>query len=745
LFYKLSLSLLVLMEMLLLIGAIYLYLAKKNYSLSEALCYSITLSFALYSSSIQIFFLIGIIDYYFLIDTIVLISSVYIIFRHKELIGPTVQKIKRFYLDYRYILFFFLIGFAYLFFQAFLLPPDSVDCMTYNLARVLLMDNENSLFLNNYTTMRQILSPVGYDILHYMFLRFRSDFSLGFFSFLSYVIIILGNYALIIKKYNRETSLTVSLIISSLTELVLQSTSTKNDIPCGAAGIICLLAGYNVFHRKDGLSCLVLLIACLLGSSFKIYFPGFCLPFVFFFFIFFYKRERFKGIVEIVKNTFRAPFILHILLVSIMICTGYFFIYNYFTYKDSPDYAEQMSFTNQDGIAGCVVNIIRYSIQSLEIPEMFGGKYIDTWHNLLLGKWKNIGSIDLLHYSLFWIHKDISSEGNVKLSSSPLISEYQKWFGLFGWTLVIPSVIYSLFNYRDDYMRITSLSLIGFFIALSYKVPWMLWNSRFFPLFFCPSGLCIAHFLSTVELKDFRLDFLRWKFIQVILFILMIMSFLIGVMIKYNSQFVDKLLAMAMNLTGRTVRLTLINRLGPICVTFFISIGIIILLLFYAGKYYRKFCDELNHKYNYVLLVSLALLFLYYVLLNNMYKPFTGWYRYVWDRKAYYREELGNIIDEYDKSIKPGSRVLISGGTESWVYPFMFYRNDLRRTIASPLRLYSDGQIFNPSNPGDFDKFKSRFDYLLLVQLEPEFLDLSKEKLLYNNKGSYLYKLLKED
>lgn len=95
---------------------------------------------------------------------------------------------------------------VYLGLQAVILPPANYASMTYNLARVLLFEQDGSLFPSSWTTTRQFMHPVGSDILAHLFLRFGTDYGVGVFSFLAYPVIGFGTYALT-KRHAGVTSL----------------------------------------------------------------------------------------------------------------------------------------------------------------------------------------------------------------------------------------------------------------------------------------------------------------------------------------------------------------------------------------------------------------------------------------------------------------------------------------------------------------------------------------------------------
>ena len=236
----------VIVEVFICILGLYCILREKGLTAAESYCYSVILAFSLYSLSIQSFFLVKLQSLYYFFDICIVAFFSVQIWKNKRFFSLTCEEFVQLYRDNKFIVALLISVLSYLFLQVVLLPPSSWDSMTYNLARVFMFQEERTLFLKNLTNFAQATYPWGYDILSFLFLRFYSDFGLSLFSFLSYTVIIIGTYGLVNKIFNNVyVSLTSAFIIASLKELVLQATTTKNDIPTAAVAVICFLAGYN--------------------------------------------------------------------------------------------------------------------------------------------------------------------------------------------------------------------------------------------------------------------------------------------------------------------------------------------------------------------------------------------------------------------------------------------------------------------------------------------------------------------
>ena len=283
---NLFLSSLVILEIFIAILGTFSILRKKHYTIAESFCFSTILILTIYSLSIQLFFLARIHQYYYLFDIGILSFSSFQIWKNKKIIFSSFEVFVQssIWQTNKFISFILIFISSYLFLQSFLLPPSNWDALTYNLARVLMFQEEGSLFLKNFSTYRQVMHPWGYDILSFLFLRFYSDYGLAVFSFLSYIVVIAGTYALVRKIFNNANlSLTTSFIIASLTGLILQAVTTKNDIPMAAVVVVCFLAAYNFYSTKKYFDFYIIVVAILFGLSVKSYFLGFLVPFLFFY------------------------------------------------------------------------------------------------------------------------------------------------------------------------------------------------------------------------------------------------------------------------------------------------------------------------------------------------------------------------------------------------------------------------------------------------------------------------------
>ncbi len=168
---------------------------------------------------------------------------------------------------------------SFSFFLEVLVPPANYDSMTYNLSRVFLFQQENSLFLKSVNTPRQALMVMGSDILSYAFLRFYSDYGVGIFSFLAYISVGVGTYALSRNFAPVKISIASTLVIVSLPEFCFQATATKNDIFTAASAVFCFLTAYRVLESLNIEDFSLTILGLSFGFSAKTTFLAFLVPF----------------------------------------------------------------------------------------------------------------------------------------------------------------------------------------------------------------------------------------------------------------------------------------------------------------------------------------------------------------------------------------------------------------------------------------------------------------------------------
>ena len=131
------------------LGAVYCVLEKSGYRISEALAVSILLLLTYLSCTFQIAFILGIPKFSYLIEIPITVYSMRLCFFNRETFKGICVETKIIFRESRLITCILLMGIGYLFLQSVVLKPNNVDSLVYNLARVLLFQQENTLFLKH--------------------------------------------------------------------------------------------------------------------------------------------------------------------------------------------------------------------------------------------------------------------------------------------------------------------------------------------------------------------------------------------------------------------------------------------------------------------------------------------------------------------------------------------------------------------------------------------------------------------
>ncbi|MDJ0901077.1 MAG: glycosyltransferase family 39 protein [Xenococcus sp. MO_188.B8] len=510
------LSIIILIEILIFcLGGIFLTFHIEE-KLSESISQGIFISILIFSFIFQLSFILGYPNFSFILEGITLFFCLFIIKKNLSKSRQILTIIYKFIQQYKIISVIITTVWTYLALQAILLPPANLDSMTYNLARVLLFQQEKSIFLTQVSSVRQAVFPLGSDILHHSFLRFYTDYGIGIFSFLAYLAIAFGTYALARRYASRKYSLIATLIIISLPELVLQSTSTKNDIFTAATAIFCLIICHRIITNIKVKDLLLLPIAISFGVSCKTTFIAFAFPFICCFFLLVLKKYSFLHLSSIIQKN-KLKFCLILLPISIFLpILTYLHSHSQFGTWSGPIRMVE-TFQHADGLKGALANLVRYLFQSMDFLELSNSIPI-------IGE-ENISQILLKVYNiifdpLFDQNGVIGQNGvqqHFNYSIDFMIHEDRSWFGPLGFLIVIPSIFYCLIK-GNLFLSGLALNLLIYSFIVSYKIVWMPPNNRFFTLFFASSGVLVAYVLQQLKLKHIVLKIITLLSIFILIY-----------------------------------------------------------------------------------------------------------------------------------------------------------------------------------------------------------------------------------
>lgn len=396
--------------------------------------------------------------------------------------------------------------------KSFFAPQESLDVLAYHLPRVFLFQAENTILLDRVCKMHTAIFPVGADILPHLFLRFNTDIGVSFFSFLSYLSIILGNYCLSRKYLSERGSLAVSLVIASLPQLLLQSSIAKNNIFTASAAIFCLLAFTRLLDRPTSRNVFLVLLGLVFGLSAKTTFLAFALPFTIFFGLSIVRKYG----LQIWVNEIRQHWFWWLigLIPLVVLSQLWLFIHNHIIWGSWSGPAEFVEFhKNQAGLLGGLANLVRFGFQFIDFLNIT---------NLLTQEIFNFSPVDTLKVIYDSIFEPIFGEAALQ-SQRPFsmiwrVHQTHGGFGPLGLLIVIPSILASL-RTRPSFTRNLALTLISFLLIFCLSSAWSLYKIRMLVVFFACSGPCISDLLSrlTIAGKQRNLLFLGISYASIFL------------------------------------------------------------------------------------------------------------------------------------------------------------------------------------------------------------------------------------
>ncbi|NEQ44705.1 MAG: hypothetical protein F6K00_14550 [Leptolyngbya sp. SIOISBB] len=502
-----------------LVGFVWLRGSSPPYSLAAALSLGIISGLGLLSLLLQVSFLLGHPALSLLLETLTLVGLVWWTRSRWGCLIELGQRCFEMWHRYPVSLSIFAVALGYLFVQAYLLPPSSWDALVYHLPRVLLWEQNQSLFLRDYSLPHQAVFPVGSDILFHLFLRFWLDYGLGIFSWLSYGVIACGTYAIARPRVSQAVALTTALVIACLPEIVYQSTATKNDIIVAAVAMACVVWADRWLRVPKIDALLGLALTLCFGVAVKTSFVLFAFFFLLLWLVLVIQQGLFFQLLQLPIRHWRA--VVCCLLPGIVLSQIWLFWDNYQQYGEWLGPAElALKNQNNDGVWGAIANFTRYTFHSLHFlrPVEYAIQAI-SGQSVIAGLQ---GIYDQLFEPLF---RDVGKAAFIEWQPFEVIWEAHEdisWFGPVSVFLVFPAVAWAMVKGRGltRMMGLLAICLVG---ALSYKLGWSPWKTRFFTLAFGCTGLCVAMLLHDVQVRTGSIGTLilkgwRWVSLAILLY-----------------------------------------------------------------------------------------------------------------------------------------------------------------------------------------------------------------------------------
>jgi hypothetical protein len=363
---------------------------------------------------------------------------------------------------------------AYWGLYALIAPVTSVDSQVYHLPRLIVAERVGFWQTTAWNSVRQVISPWTFDAVYYPFLKIGWGYALP--SFVAFVGLLIIIFELIVPRLGSNVGLWSILTLLAMPTLMLQATTTKNDVVI-AFGVGCWLYSLERFReRQNGffLFTAALSLAFTIGCKISAVPTCAILVIVTGWFL----RSRIRNVVRF------AMFFLILLPLFASVET---YVLSWRVYGNPTGPAGFIKpHTNRDGIRGATANFVRYYISTISsgidgvdcrsgLPE-----FLEEKCRLLLAKLnlRNVGyRVDFSDANMPFL-KDGSDSG----------SDY----GLVGFlALIVSSVAIWRPNFKKSYwiLDFSGFTLLAF---SCFTIAWMPWNLRYLCLSFILFGLTFA-------------------------------------------------------------------------------------------------------------------------------------------------------------------------------------------------------------------------------------------------------------
>jgi len=372
-----------------------------------------------------------------------------------------------------FLSFFFMFSIIISFYLAVYAPANNWDTMTYHFARIAFWIQHKSFEHYETSSIRQLMFQPNAEILYLWILLFiKKDIFSGILQFSSFCGCLWVLYSfLAYLKLSAQRILWAIFLFASLPAIIIQSSSTQNDLVLG----FFLFASLYLFiyslkeHDKTSLimSSLAMALAIGVKSSVFMFLPVLCL--VYGFISAMYRKEKlYKPLIAYAGLT----------LLFIFILSAYSYILNYIEFNNIIGLDSYINYytAQANGIKSAVANLIRYSLTFIDFTGFSGAEILRLpfliLKTILFGIF-NIKENQGLTYS------DI-----ILLNTS--IHENLATFGLLGFLVFLPlSIKYAVRGFiakseKIKLIGLCSLITILFTISISYMYGFALWNIRYF-------------------------------------------------------------------------------------------------------------------------------------------------------------------------------------------------------------------------------------------------------------------------
>ena len=368
---------------------------------------------------------------------------------------------------------FFLGSLIVSFFLAFYAPVNLWDSMTYHTARVAFWIQNKSLEHFETSSIRQIMFSPNAEIFYLWPLVFiKKDFLAGMAQFISFCgsLWILSSFLSYIKV-SKKRILWAVFIFASLPEIILQASSTQNDLVLGFFLFASLyLFIYGVREKEKNsiiMSAMALGISVGIKGTVFMFLPALGIIYTIIS-VWSEKKQFYKFLLFYVSWT--------ILFFGLL--SSYNYILNYLEFHNPLGLESYINFftLHAKGVKSFIANLIRYNLCFIDFTGF-------TFASILSIPFLILKTI------LFWIFRLSEHQGLAYMDIylvNTKIHENFATFGPIGFFVFIPLVLKYGFTgifSKSDKIRIisiTALILLIFLPTISALYGFALWNIRYF-------------------------------------------------------------------------------------------------------------------------------------------------------------------------------------------------------------------------------------------------------------------------
>jgi hypothetical protein len=354
---------------------------------------------------------------------------------------------------------------------ALIAPVTNSDSQVYDIARLSVTERAGFWQATAWNSVRQVIFPWTFDAVHYPFLKVGWGFALpSFLAFLGLLIII---FELVAARFGSKVGLWSMLTLLAMPTLMLQATTTKNDIVI-AFGAGCWLYSLLRFRRNQNK---FFLFTAALSLAFTIGCKTSAIPICAIFAL---------ATGWLLRKQLRSALWFALFFAPLLLLFGSIetYVLSWQIYHDPVGPAQFVTgHANHDGISGAIANFIRYfmanissGIDGVDCRSGFP-QFLEEKCRLLLGG---------LNLRDAGCRRDFSDANMPFLKDG---SDSGSDYGLVGCLALLVSLCVV---WRPSFKSPTWVLVAAGFALMaltSFTIAWMPWNARFLCLSFTLFGL----------------------------------------------------------------------------------------------------------------------------------------------------------------------------------------------------------------------------------------------------------------